>query len=119
MLMLQALLDGESLPKGSRLALVLTKLDAVQTSPLAERVERDFSGLVADVRRLFRNQFAEIEPFRIAASPKSDTLARGTGVPSLLSFWLKPAVVSVHASAPAPAPSRAFARLTILDEPAE
>ena len=118
-LLLQALRDGESLRAGSRLALVLTKLDAVRASPYAERATRDFDALLADLRRHFGDVLSNIEPFHIAASPKTDLLARGTGVAELLCFWLEPAAEPTHAARPAPAFNRAFARLKPLDEPTE
>ncbi|MGP1667591.1 MAG: TRAFAC clade GTPase domain-containing protein [Rhodanobacter sp.] len=114
-MMLQALVDGGAIQTGQRLALVLTKIDLVQASPNLVRVERDFSGLLARLNELFGNVFCVIQSFRIAASPKTDALRRGTGLPDLLAFWLGPA-----AAAPTPPPSRtvparAFARLQPFD----
>ena len=83
LLMLQALRDGNALRVGSRLAFVLTKLDAVIDSDCAERVVRDFDQLLEHIRMLFGDVLSMIEPFRIAASPKTDSLKRGTGVPEL------------------------------------
>ncbi|SFB61061.1 TRAFAC clade GTPase domain-containing protein [Azotobacter beijerinckii] len=118
-LMLQALRDGDSLSSGSRLALVLTKLDTVQKSPHAERTARDFEALLADLRRLFGDVLSTVEPFRIAASPKTEVLARGTGVPELLLFWLGPAATPAQPTRQSPSFERAFARLMPLDEPEE
>jgi Double-GTPase 2 len=118
-LMLQALRDGGALRLGSRLALVLTKLDTVQDSIYAERATRDFDRLSVDVRRLFGDVLSTVERFEIAASPKTGALQRGTGIPELLSFWLRPAVAPTSPPRPAPQFVRAFARVLPLDECAE
>ena len=101
---------------GQRLALVLTKMDLVQTSPNQGRAESDFVALHANVERLFRNVFPVIQTFKVAASPKSDAVQRGTGVPELLTFWLQPAAPPPTSSPPRPVFSRAFARLRPLNE---
>ena len=118
-LMLQALHDGDGLRCGSRLALVLTKLDAVQDSTYAERVDSDFNSLLSHLREQFGEILSAIEPYRIAASPKNDTMTRGTGVPDLLSFWLQPAVTPAQPARPHPSFSRAFGRMTPITEPTE
>ena len=117
-LMLQALHDGGSLRLGSRLALVLTKLDAVQDSSYAERAVRDFDRLLSNLRLRFQDVLSSIEPFQIAALPKTD-MARGTGVRELLSFWLQPAVTPARAACPVPSFDRAFAGMMPLDEASE
>ena len=119
LLMLQALHDGDALRVGSRLALVLTKLDAVIGSNCAERAVQDFDQLLESIRMLFGDVLSMIDPFKIAASPKTDALERGTGVPELLSFWLKPATVLEPRTRPRPAAERVFARVTPLDERSE
>jgi hypothetical protein len=118
-LTLQALLDGDVLPPQVGLAVVLTKLDAVRVSPDAGRAERDFLGLIDDIRRVFGNVLTEVEQFRVAASPKTEALKRGTGVPSLLSFWLGAMPRPSHAGGLLPIPARAFGRLMAVDETAE
>ncbi|MFC0403114.1 TRAFAC clade GTPase domain-containing protein [Paraburkholderia rhizosphaerae] len=118
-MLLQGLQDGDGLRAMPRLALVLTKLDVVTESHQGQRALRDFEALLADVRHLFGTRFEEVAPFQVAASPKTNAALRGTGVPDLLAFWLKPAAPPV---APVLTPStlkRAFARLTRLDEPEE
>ena len=47
MMMLQALLDGNALRVGQRLILLLTKLDAVETSPVCDRAKNDFDSSLA------------------------------------------------------------------------
>ena len=116
LLMLQALHDGGALRVGSRLAIVLTKLDAVRESPHTERVYRDFDALLLLLRDRFGDTFSVIEPFRTAALPQTDVLKRGTGVAELLSFWLKPAATPIPAARPIPSCGRDFARLIPLDD---
>jgi hypothetical protein len=115
-MMLQALVDGGAVQIGQRLALVLTKMDLVQASPNQIRAEGDFTGLLASIERLFGHVFSAIQAFKIAASPKTEPLPRGTGVPELLAFWLEPAVAVPTPAPPRPAFARAIARLRPLDE---
>jgi hypothetical protein len=118
LMMLQGLQDGGGLRAESRLALVLTKLDAVREAETAERALRDFDGLLADARRLFGGALAAIESFQVAASPKTDVLPRGTGLAELLGFWLQ-AIKPFEAPAPELPPfKRAFSRLRPHEEEA-
>ena len=116
MMMLQALVEGGAVQVGQRLALVLTKMDLTQASPNQARAESDFENLLASLEQLFGYIFSVIQAFRIAASPKTDTLPHGTGVPELLTFWLEPAVATPTPQQPKPVFARAFARLQPLDE---
>ena len=88
LLIVQALKDAEILPNGARLAIVLTKFDAVMASPNAKRVGADLATAVARLNAYFADCFAKIEVFRVAASPTEHGVARGTGVAELLCFWL-------------------------------
>lgn len=115
-MILQALHDGGALRGGQCLVLALTKLDVVQASPHRDRAETDFTGLVAQVERVFGGSFSQVETCVIAASPKTAAVKRGTGVAEMLTFWASPAAIPATVR-PAVAPSsRAFARLTINDE---
>ena len=116
LLMLQALHDGNGFPFGSRLAVVLTKLDAVLDSSQAERADADFERLFDLLRMRFGNALSGIQRFRIAASPRTATLKKGTGVADLLAFWLQPSIALPPPARPIPAFERAFARLMPLDE---
>ena len=118
-LMLQALRDGDALRTGSRMAFVLTKLDAVLGSPCAKRAVSDFDHLLDHVRVLFGDVLSMIEPFKIAASPKTDASMRGTGVSDLLSFWLQSAAMPAACAGPSRSFERAFARMIQLEEPTE
>jgi hypothetical protein len=118
-MMLQGLRDGGGLRPGVRLALVLTKLDAIRAAAEADRALRDFQMLVSDVQRLFGNELGQIEAFEVAASPKSDAMPRGTGVNGLLLFWLGGAASVTGIDTGRPVHQRAFARLRPGEEPPE
>jgi hypothetical protein len=117
-LMLQGLRDSDGLRAGLPLALVLTKLDSVQSSPHAERAVRDFDDLAANVRRLFGDVLLEVRAFKVAASPKVETFHRGIGVPELLSFWVESAPRPVKTDFMNTILDRAFARLRPLNDEA-
>ena len=113
-MMLQALVDGDAVQVGQRLALVLTKIDLVQESPHRARAEGDFASLRRNIERNFGGVFSLIQLFEIAAAPKTDAVSRGTGVPELLTFWLDPSPAEMLRPT-RPAFSRAFARVVPLD----
>ncbi|WNG50499.1 hypothetical protein F0U60_44985 [Archangium minus] len=115
-LILQAFIDSSVVTPGQRVALVLTKLDEVKSSSAKERAERDFSTLVQSVRRLFGETFSEIEEFRVAASPVTDLLPRGYGIPALLRFWIAATPFTAPAPLSIPRVGRAMSRLTIVEE---
>lgn len=110
-LLIQALKDGAGLTNGQRLAVVLTKLDAVNSSANRERVLRDLDVEVNRLRGIFGENFGAIEAFLIAASPKSDAAARGTGVPELLEFCLQSSVQVTDAMPRLPPADRVFDRI--------
>ena len=111
LLILQALNDAEIVPVCARLAIVLTKIDAVRASPNAKRVEADLATVVARLNAHFADRFAKIEAFRIAASPSEPGVERGAGVPELLKFWLEDVSPKGQAKASQGLPERAIARL--------
>lgn len=115
-MMLQALVDGGAVSSGQRLALVLTKLDMVQQSVLRQRADADFCGILARIQSLFGQVFSAIQAFSVAASPKTEAVARGTGVIELLSFWLEPSCSVPVVGRERPVFERAYARLTVVDE---
>lgn len=116
-MILQALIDGGGVKTGQRLAIVLTKIDSVQASPESERAEADFRALCTKLERLFGAVFSSMKAFRIAASPKTNVVARGTGIPDLFRFWLGAATAPPTLPSSRPAFARAFARLRPIDEP--
>ena len=114
-MMLQAFVDGGAVQVDRRLALVLTKTDLVQESPHQTRAERDFVSLAENIQRNFSGVFADIQLFKIAASPKTTTVQRGTGVPELLTFWLEPQRPVDMPLPTRPVFDRAFARVLPID----
>jgi len=112
LLILQALNDAEIVPKGVRLAIVLTKIDAVRASPNAKRVEADLATVVARLSAHFADRFAKVEVFCVAASPTDPGVDRGTGIPELLRFWLEDASPAAQVNPAQGVSERVIARLT-------
>ncbi len=101
-----ALVESGALRTGGRLAVVLTKHDFVLTSNHADRVNRDFEGLVDDIAARHEKHLSAIERFVVAASPKDvGNVKRGEGVDQLLLFWLKPNSLPAKAHRVRPAQS--------------
>lgn len=119
MMMLQGLHDANILQFSGRLALVLTKLDAVQASNNAERAFGDFARLLEEVRRIFGGTLTLVQPFRIAASPQNTGTPRGTGLAALLQFWLGQNDVALAKPVEPSRRKRAFARLRTVANSAE
>ncbi|PZX01986.1 hypothetical protein DFS28_101336 [Pseudomonas sp. 478] len=115
-MIIQALVDGGALQNGQRLAVVLTKIDQIVGNPNEERALTEFSKLVTKIGELFPDTFTKIVSFKIAASPKSGGMRRGTGVAELLDFWKDPAPPLAEPAILTTTPKRAFARLRQLDE---
>ena len=85
-----ALVEASAFRKGCRLAIVLTKQDSVLASPHADRVKREFDGMVDAIAARHSDYLGEVDRFVVAASPKDSTgVKRGDGVDLLLSFWLR------------------------------
>jgi hypothetical protein len=115
-MILQGLIDGGVLCNEQRIALVLTKLDLIQASQHRTRAEADFQGLHDHLSATLAGRFGRFEMFKIAASPATADMARGTGIAQLIDFWLAERPV-VRAAAPTfPKARRAFARVEPLDE---
>ncbi|MGJ7918415.1 TRAFAC clade GTPase domain-containing protein [Massilia sp. LXY-6] len=96
-----------------RLAVVLTKVDAVrQNQEKCQRVLRHFDSIVMDVREQFSNDFVEIQAFQVAASPKNEMAERGEGMVELLSYWMSaPGCGHVKVGPMITVPLRSFGRL--------
>jgi Double-GTPase 2 len=92
--MLQGLLDSGSLNKRQRLAIALTKNDAVRVSERSAVVTADLDRLIESLVRKFGDWFIEISSFITTASPKKPGGIRGEGLSDLLAYWLKPVAVS-------------------------
>lgn len=113
-LTLRAFQEANATRAWQRLAIVLTKVDAIRSD--VERgadAFRFFDDLVAAVRAETSGQFIEVQAFPVAASPKSDKAKRGEGMLNLLQFWMLGTGRDMHvASAATPAPAaRAYGRL--------
>lgn len=113
-LTLRAFQEAGATRPWQRLAVVLSKLDAVlMNEAKTERTLQFYESIVQDVREQFAQDFIEIQSFRVAASPQSATAARGTGMVDLLSYWMSPPAVLHPAKVPAviPIAARSFGRL--------
>lgn len=108
---LQALLDGDVLSEGQRLAVVLTKADLIEESAQRDRANADFTRLAENVRRLFGSVFRTIEPFQVAASPSTTIVPRGYGLSDLLGFWTAPTTIVPARVLPLRLPARAMERI--------
>lgn len=111
---IQAFVEAGVVRSFQRLAIVLTKIDMVRKSEKAgPRALSDFEAIVASLRTTYGSKFAAIEPFIIAAQPKSDGAKRGDGLAGLLAYWVaeplryQPTAVAVDV----PPALRYFARL--------
>lgn len=119
---LQAFVDAKVIRPWQRLAVVLTKLDEVCSNAEAgPRAQADFDGIVKAIRSTFASHFAQIESFRIAASPKSEAAARGEGLDDLLKFWMAPALRFEPRGVPRVlvTPSRFFGRIKPVEKEAK
>jgi len=113
-LTLRAFMETGATRPWQRLAVVLTKLDAVLNEDArAERALQFFEGIVQDVRDQFTEHFIEIQSFRVAASPQSVKAARGTGMVDLLRYWMSPPAHLQPRKEPVvtPTATRSFGRL--------
>ena len=88
-LLLQALGESGVLRARQRLAIVLTKLDELETSSQKARAISDFERTVEWVRANCPEQVA-VASFKVAACPTKTALERGHGVPDLLEYWMEP-----------------------------
>lgn len=91
-LIIQGMIENMAFVRKPKLAVVLTKGDAVQASPRKEKVEQDFRFIVEGIRERFSDHFGELRSFVTSASPKDVNVERGAGLAALLDFWLTPTV---------------------------
>lgn len=115
-LTIRAFQEAGQTRKWQRLAVVLTKIDAVRKAEdkaSSERAVRHFQRIVDDVRHEFSDRFANIQPFQVSASPKGVVGERGEGMQALLAYWMQAPNRLTHApSSQDPVRSvRAFGRL--------
>jgi len=115
--MLRAFIEAGVTATTQSVAVVLTKLDAVNGSDQAKTVHAHFDALLERLRTRYGQYFAAVEPFEVAAAPRVEGVPRGTGMADLLTFWLsKPLVrpTPVGTSWNPDLPTRAIGRISIL-----
>ena len=110
-MLLQALKDGDGLINSLSLGVVLTKLDAVRSSDQRDAAIGGFEKMVKEINRLFGDNFSTIEPFKVAASPKTSDAEKGEGLNELLTFWMSNRRISPTNFGDSVVPSRSFGRL--------
>lgn len=117
LMILQGLLDGGVLSINQRLAVVLTKLDVIQSASPADReqTECNFDSLVNHIELNFADTFHEVRFFKIAAQPATDILPHGYGVSELLTFWSEPSLPGPTEQSLMPRAARAMGRFGIAD----
>lgn len=119
-LTIRAFNESEQTRQWQRLAIVLTKIDAVRKADdqaTTERALRHFERIVADVRTEFFERFQDIQSFQVSASPKGGAGERGEGMEKLLAYWMKEPGRFSHTRRPPEStiPARAFGRLRHAD----
>ena len=113
-LTLRAFVEAGVVPSWQRLALVLTKLDAVHKNEAGKAgAMRYFEALLESVQLEYALHFADVQAFSVAASPKTTNANRGEGMNELLRYWMaEPRRNMPNLAAPAVVSAeRAFGRL--------
>ena len=88
-LTLRAFVEVGVATASQRLAVVLTKLDAVRKSEAqTASALRYFETLLDNLRTEFSGHFADVQAFIVAASPKTTDADRGEGMAALLAYWM-------------------------------
>lgn len=91
--LIDALVEAGSISSRHRVAIVLTKKDAVAASPHADRVQDDFDEMVAGILRRHEERIVHIASFVVAASPRiANAVKRGEGVSELVAYWMLPTI---------------------------
>lgn len=116
--MLRAFVEAGVTSTTQYVALVLTKLDAVNGSDQANTVHTHFDNLLERLRTRYGRHFAAVESFEVAAAPRIEGVPRGTGMADLLTFWLSTSLVPrtqpIDSSGDTELPTRAIGRISIL-----
>lgn len=88
---LRALVEGGATLRTQRVAVVLTKVDAIRAADEAQRARAEtfFLSIVKDAKQQFAGNFLDIQSFEIAASPKGGATPRGEGMEEVLRYWMK------------------------------
>ena len=64
----------------------------MQPSPRNHRFYQDFRYIVDGIKDAFADHFGDFSSFVTSAAPKDTNVVRGSGLPEMLDFWLKPSV---------------------------
>ncbi|TSJ83291.1 TRAFAC clade GTPase domain-containing protein [Chitinimonas sp. BJB300] len=116
-LTLRAFQESGATRPWQRLAVVLTKLDAVREGAgKSERALQNFERILEDVRKQFTQHFRDIQSFHVAASPQSPSADRGEGMVELLRYWMSEPARLQPVSVPVviPTAARSFGKLAPL-----
>lgn len=112
--LIDALVEAGSISARHRVAMVLTKKDAIAASPHADRVQADFDEMVAGIVRRYGDRVVDIASFVVAASPRiANAVKRGEGVSDLVAYWMLPT------AAETPPPARAVEMTRMIDRIAD
>jgi len=112
-----SLVEAGVLARRQRLAIVMTKKDAVAASPHSERVLAEFGEIAAAIRHRHGEVVDDVAEFVIAASPKiAGAVKRGEGVDALVDYWLRPSQSEPLPTRLEPTQSRMVDRLSFGDE---
>lgn len=105
--LVDALAEAGAIRPGQRMAIALTKYDAVLASEHADRARSEFAGIVDDLTTRHVDRLHAIQPFYLAASPKDGSMVRrGEGIPELLDYWMLSAPQEQVEHAPRAVPAR-------------
>jgi len=115
-MILQGLSEADVLRVDQRIALVLTKLDMVETSENSARAISGFDEIHQHLVTKFAGKVQGFDIFKVAASPQEARMARGTGLKTLLESWLKKQPCVAVEVTNERKPTRAFARIRPLNE---
>ena len=85
---MQTLMYSSLVDEGSRINIVLTKLDEVDGSSEKERSHSAFESIVDRVKSVMSGASAKIGVYRVAARPQNELYVKGFGVEALVTDWL-------------------------------
>lgn len=107
-LIMQGLVDARLLNSDHSVALVLTKLDLVETSASRDTAIAAFERCYVEFKRLFGGEVGSIDTFKVAALPTQCDYRIGLGLGHLLAYLMRKRPVPPFVSPTVPSPSRHF-----------
>jgi hypothetical protein len=113
----QALQESGNLTSRQHIQLIMTKLDAVEASPRCQRVHDEFASLHARIATLAALPQDRVHVAKVAASPKTKKLQRGTGVDEVIAFWAAAEMAPISRGTTPTTPKRAFSRFVAPQTP--